>query len=212
MYLYTCIGLVMGVFTFIMGVYLDIYLDLNSLIKLKSNKKLYLEIYESSFINLIIVSPIYFTFSIFFVKNSFYIDFIEVIKGVFFHNLTYFIMHFYMHNNNYLKKIHNFHHKFKTDLVPSVGNAVSLEEMCIVYLSPFMTFCIINQPYLGSFIVIILIISIFNLLIHSTKLSMYNWLPFLVTPNDHNHHHKMSKGVYSAPLFKINNIKINNLS
>ena len=201
------IGFVIGFYTLISGMYMDLKYDRQELTKLKNkHRDLYNKMYNSCIINLLLISPIYFTFCKFFVSDTLLFSGLEVFYGVVFHNVYYYIVHQMMHNNKYLKKIHTFHHNFKDVLVPSSANAVSYEEMVLVYLTPFMLFSLFTYPMLGSLIIIILLISTFNLIVHSKHMSKYRFLKIFVSPGDHIDHHTTLSGHYSAPIFNFDNL------
>mgnify|MGYP001293580566 CR=1 FL=1 len=50
----------------------------------------------------------------------------------------YYYLHWAMHNNRVLRKIHKFHHRFTDVLIPSLGVSVTIMEYSFAYSSPFL--------------------------------------------------------------------------
>ena len=75
-----------------------------------------------------------------------------------------------MHTIVYLRKYHDFHHKFDKYIIPSIGNAVSTEEYLIAYVSPFVIGAYLFHPNEISFVIPIGLISVFNNIIHCSEL------------------------------------------
>ena len=90
------------------------------------------------------------------------------------------MVHFIMHKKKEFIKYHTFHHKFNKVLVPSVGNAVSIEEFCSAYMLPFVVGAALVGPSSSSFINAVGLISLFNLIIHCKELEHIKFLELFV--------------------------------
>lgn len=170
----------------------------------KETPELYFKGVCANIVNMVIIGPITYCLSdIFFVNDStIYIEPINLVLILLFHNISYYIIHFFMHRP-LLYKIHLFHHKFDKYLLPSMGNAVSMSEFIIAYVSPFIVSCIYLNPNRITFVSSISIISILNMIIHSNELIEKNWPCFLVSPKQHIEHHKIRDKHYAAPLLNF---------
>ncbi len=197
-------GISLGLITYIGGIILDFTIDNVTRLKMiEEEPELYNELYKSTFVNLLVISPLYFMISELYMVNNgmYYIG--EVVIIVLMHNLFYYMAHYTMHNNNSMKNIHIYHHFYKRNIIPSVANAVSVNEMLYAYLTPFQITALLIKPELYSFIIGVSIISFMNLIIHSTHLCNYKWVKGLVSPMQHNRHHNLYTEHYSAPVFDI---------
>ena len=105
----------------------------------KQTPELYIHGIFANLTNMFLIGPI--TYSVieycFIDKTTYYIQPLNLVSILLFHNCGYYITHFMMHKP-LLCKIHNFHHKFDKFLLPSIGNAVSPNEFIIAYMSPFI--------------------------------------------------------------------------
>jgi hypothetical protein len=177
----------------------DTYLKIN-----QKNQKLYLESLDANIKNMIIIAPI--TYSIIdntlINKTTIQLNFLKLNELLLIHNFLYFIVHFFMHKP-FLYKIHKFHHKFDDILLPSFGNAVSLEEFFLAYMFPFITGAYLVKPNELTFMSSIAIIAILNMVIHTQELENVKWINFLVSPNQHIHHHRVKTKHYAAPLLNL---------
>ena len=72
-------------------------------------------------------------------------------------------------------------------------------EFIFAYMLPFVVGCALIKPTSHSLSVATLIVSGFNICIHSVSLSKYKWFKWFVTPSEHLHHHETKSSIYSAP-------------
>ena len=114
------------------------------------------------------------------------------------------MLHYIMHR--YLYFIHQFHHQFQSILIPSIAFAVSPYEYIFAYLLPFFIGSIIFKPTEITLLCSVFFISIFNFIIHSSKLKSLSWFPYCVSPQDHLDHHEKRTVHYSAPFFSFDKI------
>jgi sterol desaturase/sphingolipid hydroxylase (fatty acid hydroxylase superfamily) len=98
--------------------------------------------------------------------------------------------------------MHKFHHRF-TQPIPSSGNAVTLDEYNIAYVSPFLVAAFLIKPNDISFRITIGIISFLNALIHCIPLSDLSVGKLFIKPGDHIEHHEKLVVKYAAPLLNI---------
>ena len=200
-------GVFLGTSTFFLGIFMDIILDNNTRKQLKKQHYfLYYQMYKMSFINLIIVSPLYFSLIKPFVKDIAYLSICEIISIILFHNILYWVIHYGMHTIHFLKPIHRFHHYYKNNIVPSVGNAVTIQEMLLAYLTPFYTYAVFFYPTINSLIIGISLISVFNLIVHSNYLTRCKWYRGFVSPKMHIRHHNIYLKHFSAPILDFDSL------
>ena len=170
----------------------------------KQTPELYIQSIFANLTNMILIGPI--TYSVieycFIDKTTYYVQPLNLVFILFFHNCGYYVTHYYMHKP-VLSSIHNFHHKFDKYLLPSIGNAVSPQEFLLAYMSPFIISAIYLRPNQTTFITSISIISILNMAIHCKELELIQWPIFLVSPLQHIKHHKVRNKHYAAPLLNL---------
>ena len=157
--------------------------------------------------NLILLGPIIYVFVDNFLINhtaSFYI--LDSVGIIFIHGVGYYIAHRLMHTNKYFYRFHTFHHNFDDILIPSIGNAVSIQEFCIAYLLPFIIGAILLQPSELAFNIGVGCISFFNLVIHCMELEKMNYANYLVSPKKHITHHHVKEKHYAAPILDLDYI------
>lgn len=173
----------------------------------KQTPELYIDGIFANLTNMFLIGPI--TYSVieycFIDKTTYYIQPLNLVSILLFHNCGYYITHFMMHKP-LLCKIHNFHHKFDKFLLPSIGNAVSPNEFIIAYMSPFIISAIYLGPNQTTFITSISIISILNMAIHCRELELIEWPKIFVSPSQHIEHHKIKTKHYAAPLLNLDYI------
>ena len=116
------------------------------------------------------------------------------------HSMMYSFMHRVMHKIVAVRPIHKKHHTYIDDVRPSNANAVSSSEFLLAYMLPFVTGCYVLRPSLCSLSCASMVVSIFNLLVHS-KFVEFNLPWFFVTSEEHLQHHKSKSAMYSAPTF-----------
>ena len=117
----------------------------------------------------------------------------------FIHSAVYSFVHRLMHKVTAFRPIHKHHHKYKEIVLPSNANAVSSNEFIFAYMLPFVVGCALINPTSNSLSVATLIVSGFNICIHSVSLSKHKWFKWFVTPSEHLHHHETKSSIYSAP-------------
>jgi len=204
-------GLQMGAGTIVLGLIMDISLDKSIVLWYAENHpKLLYEGYKAVTLNLLVYAPIYYSLAKALLINkseeSFSIVKFAMITNT--HSFGYYMAHYGMHRINALRYMHIFHHKYKL-VFPSIGNAVSFSEFSFAYVSPFIVAAYLFNPNELTFKMSILFISIFNLIIHSTKLKNIDYPSILVSPKDHGIHHigtTRENDTYSAPFIKLDKI------
>ena len=224
-------GLELGVGTLLTGLIMDNSISKESLESLlEKDSKLLLEGYKKASLNLLLIGPLFYSILVNYLQlsstfentNEFYItNFLTTLGIVIIHSIGYYIGHYSMHKFNYLRPVHMFHHKFKDNLIPSIGNSVSLIEFTCVYMLPFVIGAILLKPTLISFDLGIIIVSLFNLIIHCNELikkedsdGFFLWeKDLLVSPDKHYNHHNRKNSTdvngnnipntYSAPTINL---------
>ena len=194
-------GFKFGIFIFLFSNLLDYFFSKDTLLKLKKNHKdLYYKNLKKNFINLIVLSPIYYLISFNFLNKSHTIHIFEILSILCFQSIFYYISHMLMHKIKFLKKHHDFHHKFNKHIIPSSAHGVSIIEYTISYILPFLIASILINPTISSFSYSIKIVGFFNIIIHCEVLINLKLTKLFVSPSKHINHHKLNKGNYSAPL------------
>ena len=84
-------------------------------------------------------------------------------------SVGYYIMHYAMHNNRQLRKIHKFHHRFTNVLIPSLGVSVTLMEYTFAYATPFIFGSYLVNTNLTTLSWAVWTISFLNILIKSIQ-------------------------------------------
>ena len=165
---------------------------------------LYLESLHANFKNMILVGPITYSLvdNLILDHNSYNIQIINLSGLLLIHNSMYYMIHYLMHKP-FLYKIHKFHHQYDNFLLPSFGNAVSIEEFLLAYMFPFITGAYYLKPNEITFILSISVIALLNIVIHTQDLENVKWVKYLVSPNNHITHHKIKNKHYSAPLLNF---------
>ena len=198
-------GISLGSFVYLLGRFLDITLSADSYLRLMSEKG---ELLEKGLClcrkNLLVVGPLIYTFvDICFINHNMLYSFRDMCDIIIVHSIGYYGAHRSMHENGKIKKIHLFHHEFDQILIPSIGNAVSVEEFCYAYMLPFVFGTIIIRPATISFISGVGMISVFNLIIHCKELEKIKYMEMFVSPRKHITHHKTYNKHYSAPILDL---------
>lgn len=199
-------GLYLGMTTITLSTVLD-----NTISKsytkdlIKNDTELYIRALQANYINLLLLSPIYYVFVYNYFLDltktqTFYI--IDYSLLVVIHNIGYYMLHKMMHKVKYLKYMHDFHHMFKKTIA-TVGNAVEPSEFNIAYVIPFIVGSLLVQPNNFTFKCAIMTISLLNLFIHCPNFKDLNMPKFLVSPGQHMKHHENYSGTYAAPLLNI---------
>jgi len=170
------------------------------------DKNLYKKGLMANIINLLIISPIYYTVAYnTILNNNSKLNFIKYFGLLIVQGIFYYYFHRLMHLDKNFKWIHEFHHEY-TITVPTTGIAVSIYEFQLAYIFPFLIGALIFNPSIIDFNLSILTISLLNLIIHTNELRNLRYFKFLVSPNDHIVHHETRSNTYSAPIINIDNI------
>lgn len=204
-------GFFVGFCVFLIGLFLDNTISYKSKqYLLKKDRNLLLKGYAYTTFNLLVLNPVYYyIISEFFITNTQEdFDFIKYVFLLIIQSVGYYIMHYAMHNNRRLRKIHKFHHKFINVLIPSVGVAVTPAEYTFAYSFPFIIGCYIVNASLRTLSYAIFTVSFLNIIIHCNELMSIKYYPFLVSPSNHLNHHLNipDKNTYAAPFLNIDNI------
>ena len=124
---------------------------------------------------------------------------IDTVSMVLAHSGLYALAHRAMHKIRAFRPMHQHHHKFKKIVLPSSANSVSPVEFAWAYMMPFIVACLFICPSKSALFSSALIISAFNLAVHSPMLKQQQWPTWLVSPRTHLDHHLRRTSVYSAP-------------
>lgn len=202
-------GLQLGMYTVMLSSVLDNTLSVDYTKDLiKKDFDLYAKGLQYNYINLLVISPIYYVFVYNYLldltkpDSLFVLDYLGLLL---IHNVGYFSLHKIMHKIQPLKYIHDFHHLFK-NTVPTTGNAVSMMEFNIAYVSPFIVGIFIIQPNNVTLKSAIGTISLLNTFIHCPNFKNLQMPEFLVSPGKHMKHHETYTATYAAPLLNIDYI------
>ena len=206
-------GLFIGGFVHNFAVYLDFSLCKETYNNYSSKEiQLYLKGTNKCFNNLVLIAPIFYV-----VNNTYFIDqtvyyfqplnAITILLG---HNIFYYLAHMAMHKVSFIRFIHEFHHQFEKNLLPSIGNAVSEYEFLFAYLLPFVLMCNYLQPSQITLDFSIAVIAGLNMFIHSDLLYNLPYSRYFVSPKNHIDHHKVQYKHYAAPLVNIDNLLTSN--
>ena len=121
------------------------------------------------------------------------------------HAGLYAWIHRAMHRVKRLRPIHTYHHRYTTDVTPTVSNAVSPWEFLVAYLFPFAVACMALRATEASLFAATCVVSACNLRVHSpvhgtSRAEQPSWHRCLVHPRDHLRHHLLRGGPpYAAP-------------
>jgi sterol desaturase/sphingolipid hydroxylase (fatty acid hydroxylase superfamily) len=202
-------GLIMGSSVYNISLLLDKTVCKKSYLKLlEENKFLYKEGITKCFNNLVLIAPLFYISNNYFLINKSInnIEFLNIILLTLGHNVFYYFAHIMMHKINCIRFIHEFHHRFEKNMVPSIGNAVSESEFLFAYLFPFISMTYILNPTQISLDISISIIAVLNMFIHTDLLYNLPYNYYLVSPKDHIDHHNIQYKHYAAPLINIDNL------
>lgn len=195
-------GLLLGGSICVLGVVLDKTICSNSLKKI--DKELYQQGIYAVKKNMIVVGPItYAVINQVFIASGHTIQLFNVVSMLMIHSVGYYGVHYAMHKVPFIQPIHEFHHRFEKTLVPSIGNAVSMEEFMLAYMAPFICGAYILRPNEISFIIPIKIIALLNLLIHCQEAEQLSFVKWWVSPKNHGDHHRYRYKHYAAPTLNI---------
>jgi len=191
-------GLLLGGSICVLGMFLDKTICANSLKKI--DQKLYDKGIYAVRKNMLVVGPLtYAVVDQIFVSPGHVIQWFNVISILMIHSVGYYGVHYAMHKAPFLQPIHEFHHRFEKTLVPSIGNAVSMEEFLLAYMAPFIFGAYLLRPNEISFIIPIKIIALLNLLIHCQEAERLSFVKWWVSPKNHIDHHRYRYKHYAAP-------------
>ncbi len=206
-------GLCLGTIAHALGFIMDITISKRSFDEIiKEIPLLYQKALNKIHLNMLVISPIVYTFTdqylIDHTTNSIQIKNIMTILTI--HGVGYYSAHRAMHQIQFLRKYHTFHHLFDKHIMPSIGNAVSTEEFLIAYITPFIIGAYATRPSEISFVIPIAFISIFNNIIHCKELENVNWYKYFVSPKQHIIHHQIRDKHYAAPIVNLDYFIENN--
>ena len=203
-------GFLVGLSIYLFGLFLDNTISYRSKqYLLEKDKNLLLKGYAYTTFNLLVLNPIYYDIiSKHLITNTEEgLNIIKYLLLLVIQSVGYYILHYAMHNNRQLRKIHKFHHKFTNVLIPSVGASVTISEYTFAYSTPFILGSYLVNSSLTTLSFAICTVSLLNIIIHCTELSNVKYYNFLVSPSDHFNHHKNNpnKKTYAAPFLNIDN-------
>jgi hypothetical protein len=204
-----CQGLQLGMYTITVSSILDNTISSeHTKVLVERDIRLYFEGMRANYLNLLLISPLYYVFVYLFLLNNlkegFYL--LDYISLLLIHNVGYYAIHKMMHKIPQLKGFHNFHHLF-IDVIPSNGNAVSLMEFNLAYISPFIGGIYLISPNNDTLKSAIMTISFLNTFIHCPNFADLELPDIIVSPAKHiNHHKKCTMETYAAPLLNIDYI------
>ena len=201
-------GLILGLINLILALFFDlINIKVVQLIQIK----LYIKAIIYNTINLILISPIVYSYILTYYSQTdifgIKYEIINTILIVFFQGIFYHIVHKLMHTR-WLYKIHKFHHKFNKYVIPMSANAVSIYEFLFAYLLPIIIPIYFLHPSHLSINIAIFVISLGNILIHSPIfLNISQYVPdMFVSTEKHIDHHKHKDKHFSAPIINFDSI------
>lgn len=199
-------GFVLGMNAYMLGMLMDFTISIKSMREILNNTpQLFAEAAEKIQMNLLVISPVVYALTDRYLldKSTESFNGYKGISILFIHHIGYYVAHRGMHQIPLLRKFHEFHHRFETFIIPSIGNAVSTEEFLIAYVAPFILGAAIIRPNEITFMVPISAISIFNNIIHCKELRYIQWSPLLVSPDQHLEHHEHRANYFAAPILNI---------
>ena len=204
----TFTGFMLGFTIYAFGDFMDHWIALSSrdtLIRTKGD--LLREADAAVFTNLCLISPIvYSCVSQTLLNTSLRFSISHYLFLLTVQNTGYYMVHYMMHNNQLLYKIHVFHHRFDTVTIPSSGNAVSSIEFITAYIAPFVIGALLVQPTEVTYLASIGTVAFLNMVIHTYEWKDSWWMPFLISPEKHIDHHRRRFVHYAAPLLDIDRI------
>ena len=122
------------------------------------------------------------------------------------HSVWYYYAHRAFHEVKGLYWMHSYHHKFKSIVLPSAANAVSIWEYTIAYVFPFFLAGWMLKPDRATLLIALKLLHLGNLFVHF-PLTVGKKLPwFLCSSSDHKRHHTKLKTDYGAPLLHTDRI------
>lgn len=199
-------GFGLGMTAYMLGMLMDFTISIDSMREIMNNTPLlFAEAVEKIQMNLLVISPIVYALTDTYLldKSTNTFNGYKGISILFIHHIGYYIAHRGMHQIPLLRNFHEFHHRFETFIIPSIGNAVSTEEFFLAYIAPFVLGAALTRPNEVTFMVPIGAISVFNNIIHCKELRYIQWSPFLVSPQQHLEHHEHRKKHFAAPILNI---------
>lgn len=192
-------GLHLGVGTAIQGAYMDSMQESKWCMQMKTT-----DIHEAhlySLFNLLVLGPWMYVLVSKYTKpfSSLSKTLLHIPLLTAIHSALYSCIHRLMHKCRYFRPIHRFHHRYSTNVTPSVANAVSPLEFIFAYMLPFAVGTYVLNPTVTALDTSVIIVSFFNLLVHDPMLHNVPWPIYFVPPCIHLKHHKDKSGNYSAP-------------
>lgn len=164
--------------------------------------ELIIEAFNLSLINLLLIGPLVHRRALMWTRPRHCVrKLFDIFAIVTIHSGLYTLAHRCMHKLACLRGIHRDHHKFTHTIMPSTANAVSFQEFLFAYMLPFYVSVVVLKPDGASLDAAVATVSLFNLFVHSPHLQSWKWPSCLVTPNEHQNHHKFKSPHYSAPTW-----------
>ena len=164
---------------------------------------LYIESWTAILFNLLVLGPLVYSHVCRSATKSIARTVSDVVGLVGVHSILYAGVHWCMHRIVACRPIHRFHHRFEKVVMPSSANAVSCVEFVSAYMMPFAVGAALLRPSDASLACATVIVSGFNLAVHSRFLEKGRWVPGFVHPKDHLEHHATRSRRYAAPTFSI---------
>ena len=154
-------GFCLGLCTFLFVIILDLFCI--QIIKQFILKNLYIKAFFYNIINLLLLGPIFYYYTItyfcnlekeFKIENTIFILYVQ--------SVLYYLVHKLMHTS-LVYRIHSFHHKFNNYVVATTANAVSVYEFIFAYMFPIIFPIMLIKPDFLSINISIGIISFTNI-------------------------------------------------
>ena len=203
-------GFILGSIVWILSILGDYTISKNNTRILKNEDyELYYLANNSLFVNMLIVSPILYSFIDMYLIDhsisSFTFQPLSIAVILLVQNAGYYLVHRLFHKSS-LYRFHSFHHKFDKRLIPSLGNAVSVEEFVFAYMIPFIMGAYITYPSELSMIIPLFLVATLNMSIHCQELTHIKYPGFIVSPEEHFIHHKKRNRHFAAPFLNIDKV------
>lgn len=127
----------------------------------------------------------------------------NVLSVIVLQNLIYYQAHKTFHSTPKLYQYHRFHHRFNAHTPPSAANAVSVTEYMIAYVLPFGVLAALVGATEFELRTAVGLLSVLNLVVHTSRLDALPWPAFLVSPHQHLDHHRKVSVHYASPFLNV---------
>lgn len=188
------VGLRVGVGTALAGTLLDQEQD-----RFPDGRKM-AEAWTMTLVNLLLIGPFVYARVVVSHRKHWIRNLLDAFALTGVHSACYAIVHRCMHRIAALRPIHRAHHRYVDDVIPSVGNAVSVSEFLVAYMAPFAVGSLMVRPSEHALLMSAVVVSALNLIVHAPHL--HERIPstsFTVHPQEHLDHHAYRTPSYSAP-------------